>query len=142
VLAQIKVMVDWLQMVSAGHTGPESGIPIADPINEDKGFNCIWKGKASKPKIYKTARNALRYAEGQTMERTLPTLMENGKTENVTVSIKPGVVYRNCYWLCHSPEPGPFHVWPVNLIENDKTYESGDLHVDWSMSINDAPDDN
>lgn len=72
--------------------------PIKDPVNEDAGWQCIQRQNAEY-KIYKTRRNAERFALGRFVETDYG-------------FVKPGVVQTNCPWFCHSKNPGPFHVYP------------------------------
>lgn len=138
VISKITKQIEWLQLVGEGEI-PESGIPITDPINSLDGWQCIDTRKQAGPKLYKTKRNADRYAEGRYVEMALPLIKEDGSVETVVACIRPGNAKRRCNWFCHSPLQGPFPIWPINLIEEGTNWTLGELFVDWS-TVNEDPD--
>lgn len=131
-LDRITQQIDWLDIVAAG-TVAESGIPVPDPVNNPDGWQCIDTHKKTEPKVYKTKRNADRYAEGLYVEMALPLIHTDGAVETVTVCVKPGSTKRRCNWFCHSPHQGPFPIWPINLVEDGTDWKLGELFVDWSV---------
>ena len=147
VISEIFYAHNWLRLV-ADNVALESGIPIEDPANAEDGWQCVWKGKNFEPKIYKTQRNAERYAEGRYVEQTLPVYTEggypalntDGSDKMATVYLRPGTAKRNCNWLCHSSNQGPFPVWPIWLIEDGTSYKNGRLFIEWESTLDDVSD--
>lgn len=79
-------------------TGTGFAPPIEDPINNKDGWQCLDTSQRDY-KIYKTLRNAQRFAVRQVFETDYG-------------YVQPGLVYPRCPWFCHASGPGPYEVFP------------------------------
>lgn len=80
VLAEIQRHANYL-------SGNRSDIPIPDFLNDPAGWQCCYT--TTKPKPYKTERNALQYGEKPAVQRS------GGDW------VVPGVIAPRCPWFCH-----------------------------------------